>query len=96
MNPLSILMFCFSGALCLYAILLAITKDYDMIPRGNSAKVENRKDYAFRFAQIIALVAIPPAHCGFVALFSPLWGLAVLLVEMVLVIWAGTKLMDER
>ena len=37
MPPLSILMLCFSGMLLLYAGLLALTKDYKLIPRGRFA-----------------------------------------------------------
>ena len=40
MNPFSILMFCFSGALFLYAVLLYITKDYKLIPRGYVSKTD--------------------------------------------------------
>ena len=93
MNPFSILMFCFSGALLLYAILLAITRDFDLIPRGEAAKVKDKRDYAKRFAEVIALTAVPPAHCGLVALSSAGWAVVVLVVEMVLAIWLGTKIM---
>ena len=40
MNPFLILMFCFSGALFLYAVLLYITKDYKLIPRGYVSKTD--------------------------------------------------------
>ena len=94
MNPFSILMFCFSGALLLYAILLAITKDFELIPRGYAAKVKDKKEYAKRFAEVIALTSVPPAHCGLVAMSSTGWALVVLVVEMVLAIWLGTKIMS--
>ena len=87
MNPFSILMFCFSGALFLYAVLLYITKDYKLIPRGY---VSNTK----QVAEIVALVAVAPAHCGYIALFSMGWSVVVLIVEMVLAIWVGTKIMQ--
>ena len=70
MTPYSILMFCFSGALLLYAALIAITKDYKMIPRNWAAKPRDGKEYASRFAKIIALVAAAPLLSGAVALFG--------------------------
>ncbi len=70
MTPYSILMFCFSGALLLYAALIAITKDYKMIPRNWAAKPKDEKEYASRFAKIIALVAAAPLLSGAVALFG--------------------------
>ena len=94
MNPFSILMFCFSGALFLYAVLLYTTKDYKLIPRGYASKMGDKKAYARQVAEVIALVAVAPAHCGYVALFSMGWSVVVLVVEMVLAIWAGTKIME--
>ncbi len=70
MTPYSVLMFCFSGALLLYATLIAVTKDYKMIPRNWAAKPKDPKEYASRFAKIIALVAAAPLLSGIVALFG--------------------------
>lgn len=94
MNPFSIMMFCFSGGLFLYAILLYTTKDYKLIPRNYAAKTGDKKSYARRVAEIVALVAVAPAHCGYVALFSMGWSVVVLIVEMVIVLWVGTKIME--
>ncbi len=94
MNPFSILMFCFSGMLFLYAVLLFVTRDYKLIPRNYAAKAGNKKAYARKMAEIVALVAVAPAHCGYVALFSTGWSVVVLIVEMILAIWAGTKIME--
>ena len=85
MNPFSILMFCFSGALFLYAVLLYITKDYKLIPRGYVSKTDDKQAYTKQVAEIVALVAVAPAHCGYIALFSMGWSVVVLIVEMVLV-----------
>jgi len=94
MNPFSILMFCFSGALFLYAVLLYATKDDKLIPRGYAVKPDDKKAYARKVAEIVALVAVAPAHCGYVALFSMGWSVAVLIVEMILAIWVGTKIVE--
>ncbi len=93
MKPLSILMLCFSGALLLYAGLLALTKDYKMIPRGFAAKVGDKRAYALKFAKIIALVAVPPFHCAIAAVFNEALGLSVLVVEMILALWIATVIM---
>ena len=85
MNPFSILMFCFSGALFLYSVLLYITKDYKLIPRGYVSKTDDKQAYTKQVAEIVALVAVAPAHCGYIALFSMGWSVVVLIVEMVLV-----------
>ena len=94
MKPFSILMFCFSGALFLYAVLLYTTKDYRLIPRGYASKPDDKKVYTRQVAEIIALVAVAPAHCGYVAMVSMGWSVVVLIVEMVLAIWVGTKIME--
>ena len=94
MNPFSILMFCFSGALFFYAALLYTTKDYKLIPRGYASKTDDKKAYARQVAEIVALVAVAPAHCGYVALFSMGWSVVVLIMEIVLTIWVGTKIME--
>ena len=93
MSPVSILMFCFSGALLLYAAVLALTKDASMIPRDSAAKMDDKKQYAVKFAKVLALAALVPANCGIIALFSEGWGLAALIVEMILALWVGTHWM---
>ena len=45
-------------------------------------------------AEIVALVAVAPAYCGYIALFSMGWSVVVLIVEMVLAIWVGTRIMQ--
>lgn len=90
MNPVSILMFCFSGALLLYAAVMALTRDEKMIPRDGAAKMENKKAYAAKFARVLALTALVPANCGIIALFSEGWALAALILEMILALWVGT------
>ena len=94
MNPFSTLMFFFSGALFLYAVLLYTTKDHKLIPRNYAAKTGDKKAYARQVAEIVALVAVAPAHCGYVALFSMSWSVVVLILETILAIWVGTKIVE--
>ncbi len=66
MNNAAILMFIFSGAILLYALLLAWTKDIGLIRRSYAAKIKNRKKYAVQFAKVLALTAIAPALTGLI------------------------------
>ena len=93
MNPFSILMLCFSGALLLYAGLLALTKDYNLIPRCYASRVKDKKTYAVNLAKVIALTAVPPAHCAIAALFNGVLAVSVLVVEMVMALWIGSVIM---
>ena len=64
MNNVIILMFIFSGAILLYALLLAWTKDVGLIRRSYAAKMKDRKKYAVQFAKVLALTSIAPALTG--------------------------------
>lgn len=95
MNPFSILMFCFSGALLLYAALLALTKDYGLIPRGYAVKPKDSRAYAAAFARMIALVALAPLGGGIYALIDPALGAVMLGLGFVVCIWAGTGMFRD-
>ncbi len=91
----SILMALFSAALLLYAGLMALTKDYKILPlRARvSVKPKNEKAYMTQFAKVIALVAVSPALSALVGLWNvPAAGI-VLVAAAVGFIWLGTKLM---
>jgi hypothetical protein len=91
----SILMFIFAGAILLYAGILALTKDYNMLPYRSrvSVKPKDPKRYAAGLAKVLALVALAPALGGLAALWRPMAGVAVLIGGAVLFIWIGTKMM---
>ena len=93
----SILMAAFSAALLLYAGLMVLFKDYKMIPLRARAsfKPKNEKKYMTQLAKVIALVAISPAMSALAELWTPLAGIIVLILEAILFIWLGTKLMKE-
>ena len=90
MSPFSILMFCFAGALLLYAGLLALTKDYSLIPRGYATQPKDKRAYALAFAKAIAVTALAPLGSGIYGLFSTTLGLVMLFVNFPLCIWIGT------
>ena len=90
----SIIMFCFSGAILLYALLLALTKDMTMLQRRYrvSADIKDKKAYALMLAKIIAFVGISPLLAAIVGLISPAAGAAVFVISLILLIWLGVRL----
>ena len=96
-NGFSILMILFSVAILLYAGLLALTKDYNLLPRNSMISVEpkDQKAYAVRMAKVIALVALAPLAGGLVGFLHLFAGLAVMLIGFIASIYAGTKIMKN-
>lgn len=96
-NALSILLFIFSGALFLYAALMAITKDYRILPVRSRVSVEpkNPRAYTAQFSKVIALVASAPAIGGLIALINQIAGLLVMLAVFIVTIWIGTKIIKK-
>ena len=93
----SVLMAIFSAALLLYAGLMAVFRDYKMIPMRArvSVKPKNEKKYMAQLAKVIALVALSPALSALAGLWNPIAALIVLILSAILFIWLGTKLMKN-
>ena len=93
----SILMFIFAGALLLYAGLMALIKDYKMLPyrARQSVKPKNPKKYMVQLAKIVALVAAMIAAGAAVALWNGAVGAVVMVVGVVAVLWCGTKIIKK-
>ena len=93
----SILMLIFAGALLLYAGLMAVTKDYNLLPlRARvSVKPKDKKAYTFQLAKVIALVSAAPALGGLAGLWNGMTGAAVLVIGAVVCVWLGTKIMKK-
>jgi len=96
-NGFSILMFIFAGALLLYAALLAITKDYNMLPLRATVSVQprNPERYTLQLAKVIGLVAAAVAIGAAVSLWNMLVGAIVMLVGVIAAIWLGTKIVKD-
>ena len=90
----SILMFCFSGMILLYAGIMAATKDINMLRwrHVRVAKMNDPKAYAVMVAKILALTAAAPLAGGLAGLISPSVGGIVLVIAFILFIWLGVKL----
>ena len=91
----SILMGSFSAALLIYAGLMALTKDYKILPfRARvSVKPKDEKRYMTQLAKAVALAALSPALSALVGLWSITAAIIVLIAAAILLIWLGTKLM---
>ena len=91
-----ILLLCFAGAIILYALLLAATKDVNLIPRSEQAKIPDPKAYALRFAGIMGLVAVGPLAGGIAGLIYDNKRAAIaLIVGMVFSLWGATQLIKK-
>ncbi|MBR1731447.1 MAG: hypothetical protein IJ725_03320 [Ruminococcus sp.] len=93
----SILMGIFAGALLLYAGVMALFKDYKMLPfrTRTSVKPKNEKEYMKQLAKVIALAACSPALSVLVGLWNIAAALVVLIASGVLFIWLGAKLVKN-
>ena len=91
----SILMSVFSAAILLYAGLMALTKNYKILPvrATQSVKPKDEKRYMTQLSKVVALVALPPALSALTGLWNIPAALVVLIVSAVLFIWLGTKIM---
>ncbi len=94
-NPFSILMFCFSGALLLYAGVLALAKNPDLIPRSHAVQMKDPKAYARAFAGMIALAALAPLGSGLYGLVSVPLGAFMLIPNFAACIWIGTRVYKD-
>lgn len=93
----SILMGIFSAAILLYAGLMALTKDYKILPYRSrqSVKPKNPKLYTFQLSKVVALVALSPALSALVGLWSKAAAVIVLIASGILFVWLGAKLMKN-
>ncbi len=91
----SILMGIFAGLILIYAGLMALTKDYRMLPLRARVSVQpkDEKRYMKQLAKVVALVALAPALSALTGLWNMIAALIVLVVSAIVFIWLGTKIM---
>ena len=96
-NGFPIFMLIFAGAILLYAALMAITKDYKMLPfRARvSVKPKNPEKYMIQLAKIVALVAVMIAAGAVIALWNAAAGAVVMVVGAAAALWCGTKIIKK-
>lgn len=93
----SILMGIFAGLILIYAGLMALTKDYKMLPFRARVSVQpkDEKRYMKQLAKVVALVALAPSLSALTGLWNMIAALIVLIVSAIVFIWLGTKIMRE-
>ena len=91
----SILMGCFAAALLIYAGLMALTKDYKILPLRSrqSVKPKDTKRYMTGLSKVVALISLSPALSALTGLFNTIAAVIVLIGSMILFILIGTKIM---
>lgn len=97
-NGFSVLMLIFAAALLLYATILAITKDYKMLPYRARVSVEpkNPKKYAVQLAKVIALTALAIAVGAAVSVWNMAAGAVLMIAGVIAALWAGTKIVKNE
>ena len=85
----------FAGLILIYAGLMALTKDYKMLPFRARVSVQpkDEKRYMKQLAKVVALVALAPALSALTGLWNMIAALIVLVVSAIVFIWLGTKIM---
>ena len=93
----SVLMAIFAAALLLYAGLMAVFKDYKMLPYRSRASVKpkNEKKYMTQLSKIVALVSLSPALSALVGLWNIAAAVVVLIAAFIVLIFFGSKLMKN-
>ena len=90
-NPLGEQSVVFSGAILLYADVLALTRDVGMLQRRHAVKMADPRAYALKVAKVLAIVALSPALTGLTVLFSAMAAVVAFVVSFVACIWLGVK-----
>ncbi len=96
-NGFPIFMLIFAGAILLYAALMAVTKDYKMLPyRARvSVKPKNPEKYMVQLAKIVALVAVMIAAGAVIALWNAAVGAVVMIIGVIAALWCETKIIKK-
>ena len=94
----SILMFIFAALLFLYAVIMAVTKNYGLLPfkATVSVKPKHPEQYTVQLAKAIMLCAMAIAVGAAIALWNMLVGAIAIIVGMIFAIWIGTKIVKNE
>ena len=93
----SILMLIFAAAILLYAALMAITKDYNMLPYRSavSVKPKDPKRYMTQLAKVVALVGLAIGAGAAVSWWNIGAGAIVMIIGVIVSLWIGTKIVKN-
>lgn len=94
----TIFMGIFSGCIWLYALILAITKNYNLLPVRATVSVRpnDTKAYTFQLAKCIALTGSVPLLTGLSGLIHGLLAGFVFVFGLIFCLWLSTKLMKNQ
>ena len=97
MPPYTIFLLFFSAAILLYAALMAITKDYKMLPyrATNSVKPKNPKKYMVQLSKAVALTGLVPGLAGLAAIWSGIVAEIVFVGGLIITLWLSTKIVKD-
>ena len=93
----SILFLIFAAAILFYAALMAITKDYDMLPyRARFAvKPKNPEEYMVQLSKVVALVGVAIGAGAAVSWWWAGIGVVIMIAGSIAAIWYGTKIVKN-
>lgn len=93
----SILFFIFAAAIILYAAIMAITKDYNMLPyRAQvSVKPKDPKRYMVQLSKVVALVGAAIGVGAAVSWWKAGVGVVIMIGGVIAAIWYGTKIVKN-
>ena len=93
----SIVVGAFAVGLLAYAGLMALTKNYKILPfwSRQSVKPKDPKKYTAQLSKVVALVAVAPALSAVIGIWSVIAAVVVLVVGIILGIFLGTRLMRK-
>ena len=89
--------FIFGGALLLYAVLLALTRNIRLVPRTYSAKIPDKEAYCKKIASFVAMVSLALLAAGSLGVtIRPAVGFLSLIPLLALAFWLGLRGMKEE
>ncbi len=92
-----ILMLIFSGMIVFYAVLMMLTKDYNLLPRhaAIAVKPKDPKAYTFQLGKGMLVVALAPALAGIISFANAAAGMIVLPCAVIASIFVVVKIMKK-
>jgi hypothetical protein len=93
----SILFLIFAAAILLYAAVLAITKNYHMLPYRAEVSVRPKdpKRYTFQLAKVVALVGLAIGAGAAVSWWKAAAGIVIMIAGTIVSLWLGTKIVKN-
>ncbi len=91
----SFLLLIFAALILLYAAIMAITKDYRMLPARGFVKPKNPKKYMLQLSKAVALVGMAIGVGGAVSFWKVGIGIVIMIGGTIAAIWYGTKIVKN-